>query len=260
MRKLNADWLAHPEVTILLTVHRKPCAADALESILAQTRLRDVEVLVVDSGQWFEPATGETKDDDISQAMARIFDRYTGRHPFTWVFTDEPENLIRTRCPIGWVTNSVIRKGWIRGRYMATFYDDDRYHPDFVKRMAGHLDDHPDDQAVLCSQNRYRRNRDGSEDLVGALPVVAPRRPGEFDCQVDGGQIMWRTELLDKIGDPWMSEDPADAICRHSDGIFLERLAAAAQAAGAPAIHGIPDVLYDHRFTEWSAYTPIDRL
>jgi hypothetical protein len=206
------------------------------------------------------PGTGETRDDPISIAMARIHERYLGLFPFTWIFTDEAPDLAVTKCPIGWVTNEVIRRGWVRGRYVATFYDDDQYHPDFVKRMAGHLDDHPDDAAVWCSQNRVRLNRDGSADLVSVIPAIAPKRPGEFDCLVDGGQIMWRAELFDKIGDPWLTEDPTDSVCRHSDGLFLEALALAAQAAGSPVIHGIPDVLYTHRFTQWSTYTPIDRL
>jgi hypothetical protein len=260
MKKLTADHLARPEVTIVLTAHRKPCLVDALNSILVQTRLRDVEVLVIDSGQWFDPATGETLDDPTSIAMARIHERFLGLHPFTWAFTEEPPDLIRAKCPIGWVTNEVIRAGWVRGRYMCTFYDDDVYEPEFVARMAGHLDDHPDDAAVWCSQNLVRLDRDGTEQLIGVRPAIAPKRPGEFDCQVDGAQVMWRTELLDKIGDPWLPEDPADAVCRHSDGIFLEKLARAAETAGSPVIHGIPDVLCSHRFTQWSAYTPIDRL
>jgi hypothetical protein len=66
---------------------------------------------------------------------------------------------------------------------------------------------------------------------------------------------MFRREVLDKIGDPWLPEDPADAVCRHSDGIFLEKLA---QVCGV--VHPIADVLYDHRFTPISTYTPTDRL
>lgn len=260
MRKLTTDHLAKPEVTILLTIHRKPTAGDALASILDQTRLRDVEVLVVDSGQWFDPATGETRDDPVSIAMARIHERYRGLFPFTWIFTEEPPDLTRRKCPIGWVTNEVIRKGWVRGRYMATFYDDDRYEPEFVARMAGFLDDHPDDAAVWCSQNRVKLHHDGTEELIGVIPAIGPKSPGQYDNWVDGGQVLFRTELLDKIGDPWLTEDPTDSVCRHSDGLFLEKMALAAQASGSAVVHGIADVLYTHRFTQWSTYTPVGRV
>jgi hypothetical protein len=69
--------------------------------------------------------------------------------------------------------------------------------------------------------------------------------------QVDGGQIMFRRTVLDAIGDPWLPEDAADGSCRHSDGIFLEKLGAVCGTVPA-----IPEVLMDHRFTPISTYTP----
>lgn len=237
-----------PAVTCILTAHMKPYLRDAVESVLAQTRLDDVEVLVLDSGQW------QGRDDDVSATMAAVHRDYQDRAPLDWRFTGEGPDLRREKCPIGWVTNEAIRAGLVRGRYVCTFYDDDRYHPTFFERMAGYLDDHPDELAVWCSQNRIRLERDGREQLVGVIAATGARRPGQWDCHVDGGQVMFRREVLDAIGDPWLPEDPADGVCRHSDGIFLEKLGAV-----CGVVNPIPEVLYDHRFTPISTYTPSSR-
>jgi hypothetical protein len=74
-----------------------------------------------------------------------------------------------------------------------------------------------------------------------------------MDCQVDGAQVMFRREMLDRIGDPWLPEDPDDGSCRHSDGIFLERLA---QAAGVIHPVGTGAPLVTHRYTPFSRYSP----
>lgn len=233
-----------PAVTTVLTVHMKPYLRDSLDSVLAQTRQHDLHVLVVDSGQWIG------RDDPTSKAMAAVHADYSGHPILEWVFTGEGPHLRDFRCPVAWATNEVIRAGLVRGRYMCTFYDDDRWHPTFVEKMAGYLDEHADASAVWCSQNRIRLDRDGSETLVGVIAATAPKN-GNWDCQVDGGQIMWRRTVLDAIGDPWLPEDPADGSCRHSDGIFLEKLGAV-----CGTVPNIPEILYDHRFSPISTYTP----
>lgn len=233
-----------PAVTILLASHMKPYLRDAIKSVLGQTRT-DMQVLVVDSGQWIG------RDDDRSFKMAAIYDDFHNHPQVDWVTTGEGPELRRERCPIGWTTNEVIRAGLIRGRYVSTFYDDDQYHPDFVERMAGYLDAHPEAPAVWCSQDRVRLDPDGTETLVGRIEATGPRGPGQWDCQVDGAQIMFRREVLTLIGDPWLPEDPGDS-CRHSDGIFLEALS---RAVGVP-VPAIGDVLLRHRFTPISTYTP----
>lgn len=236
-----------PAVTILLTAHMKPYLRDSLESVLKQTRLRDVQVLVVDSGQWIGV------EDPVSSAMADVYWDFQSHPVVEWVFTGEGPDLRQELCPVAWATNEAIRAGLVRGRYMSTFYDDDRYHPTFVERMAGFLDQHPDAPAVWCSQNRIILRPDGTEQFHSVIPASGPKSSG-WDCQVDGGQIMWRTALLDLVGDPWLPEDPGDT-CRHSDGIFLEKLG---RVAGT--VPAIGDILMDHRFTPISTYTPSGRM
>lgn len=233
-----------PAVTCLLTSHMKPTLAQAVDSVLAQTR-KDFELVIVDSGQWIG------RGDDTSLALAAAHATYSAHPLVRWVTTGEQPRLALRRCPVAWATNEAIRAGLIRGRYMCTFYDDDLYKPEFMEKMAGYLDRHPQTGAVWCSQQRLTLNRDGSHAEAGSIMATGPKYGAQFDCLVDGAQVMWRTRLLDAIGDPWLPEDPEDGCCRHSDGIFLNRV-----GVTAGEVPNIPDVLTVHRFTPWSAYTP----
>ena len=219
----------------------KPLVGEAIKSVLTQTR-RDIQLVVTDSGQWLH------KTDGPSEAMRAIWMYH--RSQVEWRFTDEPPGLRQHKCPIGWVTNRAFREGWLRGDYIATLYDDDLWYPTFAEKMAGFLDEHPEAFAVWCSQDRLQVSTDGLTRQVGTILATAPKR-GNWDNAVDGGQVMFRREALGLIGDPWLTEDPADAVCRHSDGMFLEKLGAV-----AGVVPNIPDVLCANRKTPLSAYSP----
>jgi hypothetical protein len=183
--------------------------------------------------------------------MHHIYRRYE-HHPLVeWVSTGEGPELRRDVCPVAWVTNEALRAGLVRGRYVFMAYDDDVHHPEFMARMAGYLDDNPAAQAVWCSQDRVRLGPNGEKILVGRIAAEAPRHPGTWDCHVDGAQVMMRAEVLDAIGDPWLPESPDIGSCRHSDGLFLEKMGLV-----TGPVPNIPDVLVTHRFTPLSTYTP----
>lgn len=231
-----------PRVTCIVASHMKPYLRDSLESVLAQTRL-DIQVIVVDSGQWHR------LDSDVAVQMGEIYREYHTHPLIEWYSTGENGDLKQHRCPIGWATNEVIRAGVVRGRYVCTFYDDDVYHPQYMEKMAGYLDEHQDVRAVWCSQERVRL-RDGV--TIGAIHATEVKHGAQFDGVVDGTQVMFHRDLLAELGDPWLTEDPTDAVCRHSDGIFLNRIGIA-----AGDVPNIPEVLVWHRFTPISAYSPM---
>lgn len=226
-------------VTIILTSHMKPTLGEALASVMAQTR-RDYECVVMDSGAW----QGQT--DERAMLMRDAIGRAAGLGGFRLAFTGEPPDLRLHKCPVSWATNEAIRRGYVTGDYVCTFYDDDLYEPTYIEKMAGYLDEHPEADAVWCSQDRIRWPAGTRERFIMA---DRPKHPGQMDCQVDGAQVMFRRSVLDKMGDPWMPEDPQT--CGHSDGIFLERLVSI-----VGVIPNIPDVLVTHRFTPYSTYTP----
>ena len=220
----------------------KPTVGQAIASALAQTR-RDLEVVVVDSGQWIG-GSGEAAD-----GVALAHRDYAGHPLVTWVTTGEQPGLPGRVCPVAWATNRAIEAGCVRGRYVCTFYDDDLYRPRFMEVMAGYLDEHPEAAAVCCSQARTVLRRDSSSEPAGEIRSPLPRRPGQMDCQVDGAMVMFRRGCLDEMGPPWIPEEPAS--CGHSDGLFLEKLA---RVAGI--IPGVDEILCEHRYTPYSTYTP----
>lgn len=250
-----------------MCVHMKgDLTRTSLDSVLAQSRLDDVHLLVVDSGQWLHENLaaaaseniagwlgddpGNVVDSDVARQMAKIYTEYSAHPNVEWTFTGEGPDLRESKCPVAWATNEAIRKGLVRGRYVCTFYDDDRYHSRFMERMAGWLDEHPEHNAVWCSQRRVAVRLDGTEVVVGAIPATGTRHGGTWDCQVDGGQVMFRREMLDLVGDPWLPEEPQT--CYHSDGLFLNKLGAV--AGPVPAI-GM--ALCDNRKTPLSTFSPI---
>jgi glycosyl transferase family 2 len=220
-----------PLVTIILTSHQKPTLRDALNSVLAQT-FADYECVVMDSGQWMD-------DPRIGLRHKRLI----------WVRTGEPPDLRNHFCPVAWATNEAIRAGLVRGKYVCTFYDDDVYEPTFLERMVGYLET-TGEEAVWCSQNRVRLTESGETQPAGYIGAEHTLYPGMIDNRVDGGQVMFARAALMRMTDPWLPEDPADGSCRHSDGIFLERL-----CATVGKINPLDEMLYTHRFTPYSTYS-----
>lgn len=231
-----------PSVTIILTSHMKPFLQDAIDSLMAQTR-KDFHVLLIDSGQWFG------KNDEVSQRMREIYTLYGSNPQIEWYFTGENENTHKEVCMVARAFNKVVEGGLIRGKYFCTFYDDDIYYPQFVEKMAGFLDAHPESHGVMCSENRTMLNRDNTRTSTPALMVNASKSGQSFDCAVDGMQIMMRKTVLDKIEKPWINEDVLN--CSHSDGVFLNKVGAVVDK-----IDFIPDILAEHRNTIYSTFTP----
>lgn len=232
----------NPTVTIILTSHMKPTLADAIASVISQTRM-DFECVVMDSGQW------RNKDDELSQKMHFIYATSQAPH-LRWEFTDEEPGLHDRVCPVGWATNEATSRGLVRGKYVCTFYDDDLYDPRFVETMAGYLDEHPDELAVWCSQARAAL-RDGRTEETGRIMADRILTPGTIDCRVDGGQVMFRREVIEQMGDRWMTEERGE--CWHSDGVFLEKLVLLCGGEIRPV--GLMDPLMTHRNTPYSTYS-----
>jgi hypothetical protein len=233
-----------PAVTCVLTSHLKPSLGEAVDSVLSQTR-KDFQLIILDSGQWI----GKTSK--IARQMKGFYEEYSFHPLIDWITTGESASLYEQACPISYVTNQAIRAGIIRGRYMCTFYDDDIYEPQFFEKMAGYLDTHPKIGAVYCAENIYAVNEDGTYWQTGILPADAPRSgAGNFDCRMDGASVMWHTSALEEMEQPWLPEDPDYNACRHSDGVFLEKLAAVVGTVG-----NVPDTLVKNRATPWSTFT-----
>lgn len=232
----------NPAVSVIMPSHMKPeYLPDALDSIIEQTRL-DIHIIVVDSGEWIN------KKDDRSLSMQAIHDVYS-LHPLVeWFTLGEKPGLIARKCPYAYIINEVLRKGLSRGKYISFATDDDVFAETYIEKMAGFLDENSEAPAVYCAQDRVDLHEDGSQTPRGGLPADEPRTI--FDNHVDLLQVMVRAAILPMLSaeQEWLPEDPDDSICRHADGVFLDKIGALA------SVPNIPEALVTHRFTSLSTY------
>jgi glycosyltransferase involved in cell wall biosynthesis len=220
-----------PKVTVVMVTHNKPSWKNALDSI---PQHENVEVIIADSG-----------------GLAPYIQAYVqGRPTVTLVTTGESNNFRDNYCPISKVTNEVFKAGLVRGEYFCCFYDDDEYLPGFFKKMTNFLDVTYYNW-VRCSQKREALQPDGT--IIETPPLIADAdiTTKAFDCRVDGGQVMFRTELMHKLEYPYWPEDPDWNSCSHSDGIFFDK----AFDVYGPMGH-IEEVLMVNRKTPHSTYSP----
>lgn len=113
--------------------------------------------------------------------------------------------------------------------YICWLSDDDIMLPNFAKDLCGHLDTHPEIDAVYGTTEHCTFDMaTGISTHIRTLPqdgfpiYNAANSPY---CRIDGGQFVHRRSTLNKISYPWYSETH-DA-CRHCDGRFAEKIAAA---------------------------------
>lgn len=222
-----------PKVTVIMVTHKKSTWRDAYASIPSDPH---IEIIIADSGE-----------------LAVDIQEFINEGPeinTTLVITGEDANFRKDFCPISKVTNEVFKAGLVRGEYFCCFYDDDEYLPGFFKSMTNFLDiTHYN--WVRCSQRREALQPDGT--IIETPPLIADAdiTTKAFDCRVDGGQVMFRTELMHQLEYPYWPEDPDWNSCSHSDGIFFDKAFDVYGTMGH-----IEEVLMINRKTPHSTYSP----
>lgn len=233
-----------PKITCLMMVHGKPTIREALESVNMQSA-DNFELVIIDSGVWINST--DPKHQDIAYCYSMLH----AEPRVSWYMTGELKDARKVYCPVSHWTNKAIELGLIRGKYFCTFYDDDIYYPDFLEKMSSYLDAHPDINWVRCTENRVQILPDGTKKSTPALEARQIIEGKNFDCVVDGMQVMYRTEVLNKVPQPIMDENPDWNSCSHSDGIMLNRLS---EYFGP--MHYIEEALCEHHNTVYSTFTP----
>lgn len=244
---MNGIKILEPTITCLMMSHMKyPYFEEAVESVLAQTRV-DYELIIVDSGAWIgKPGQQETD-------MNICYLKYKEHPRITWITTGELPDMHKSICMVAHWTNIAYKQRLLRGKYFCTFYDDDYYYPEFFEKMAGYMDANPDCMAVRCTQARAKIHENGLKEYTPSLEAKEDISGQNFDCRVDGGQVMLRTEVLDKIPYPLLDENMEH--CSHSDGVFLNKVGAVIDK-----MHFINETLYEHRHTPISTFTPTHKV
>lgn len=169
-----------------------------------------------------------------------------------WVTTGEEIGDNERFCMVGKTMNDAFRRNLVTGEYFCTFYDDDIYHKDFFAIMTETLDAYPEYPAAMCNQLRSEIYMDGSKTFTGSLIPASNISGRNFDCRIDGGQVVFRTSVLELIEQPYMFENKG-AECSHSDGIFLDRIG---EAVYPQEFLWIDQTLMENRKFPFSTYSP----
>lgn len=115
--------------------------------------------------------------------------------------------------------------------YIIWLSDDDLLTPNALELLAGHLDTHPEHDAVYgLAEHRLYWPAEGVQRHYRTLPADGGNAVYSAACDpcgnIDGGQFMVRKIGLDKVGYPYTPEQ-ADGSERTNDGILMRRVARA---------------------------------
>ena len=231
--------MAQTIVTIVMPSHLKPMIAEAIDSVLAQTE-RNWNVVIYDAGHW-------TVDPD--SPMHPIYAKYSKLDPrIEWIITWDALDFSSHYCPVSYRYNQAVREGKVTGTYSVVMPDDDLIDPLYLECLVEKLEQGHD--AAYCSQVSVNY-KDGITSPRGGL-TASKVLTGNCVGSVDLLQVMWRTSVLERLTEPYFSQDPRDEICRIQDGLFFNRLCEVIDG-----IYPVPEVLCTHRATPMSTYSPI---
>jgi len=190
------------------------------------------------------------KPDYVAEAIGSVLDQDCGDFEL-WVLENSTDD--RTRKVIGpllgdpriryleldipaaqrescYITSQLLNTFYPRaeGRFIFYLSDDDLLQPGCVAEVTRFLEEDPARGVCYFSQRQVVW-RDGCWQDCLVIAADQPRGTGTqmvtVDCHIDGGQIAYRTSCLRALTQPWFPEDPDPSVARHSDGLFMQKLA-----------------------------------
>jgi glycosyltransferase involved in cell wall biosynthesis len=165
---------------------------------------------------------------------------------------DDLDEIRNSRYITSWLLNQHYPRA--QGDFIFYLSDDDLLHPAIFGEIAKHFDENLDHDALYFSLARSPAGLPGEGTDFGSSvwpPIIASvsRGPSQVDCQIDGGQVCYRKEVLTRMEQPWFPEDARGDTACHSDGLFLDKLAHLA------TFHPLPVYGVKHRMTPLSTWT-----
>ena len=231
--------MAETLVTVVMPSHLKPLIAEAIECVLSQT-IPNWNLVIYDAGHWIT---------DPESPMHPIYAHYTKLDKrIEWIVTGDGLDFASRVCPVSYRYNQAHREGKVVGKYSCVMPDDDLIAPTYMERLTQELERGFD--AMYCSQTSVNY-KNGTTSPRGGL-TASQTLTGDCVGRVDLLQMMWRTDVLERLEPPYFPEDPSDAVCRIQDGLFANRLCSVTDG-----IHPVNEVLSTHRYNPQATYSPI---
>lgn len=203
---------------------------DAISSVLAQTYPN------------FEYIILENSDDGVTRKIVHR-EKDSRVHIIDADFSAKDRNKIYVES---YLKNTYFPKA--QGKFIMNLADDDMLMPDC---FAEHLEEFNRNSAHLVNFHSCRITYLNSHQPDEILPAVKTFGPHRSPLQrMDGGSIMFKKELLDRVSQPFFKCNWFDA--HISDGLFLNKL------AREVTIYPINKILHIKRVTKISTHTFID--
>ena len=193
----------------LLSYNKKGFALDALRSVLSQSH-QDYELWVL-----------ENSTDNETRTV--IKDSGLLNDPRIKYIELDIDQAVRDSAYVpAWLLNRYYPKA--NGEYIFYLSDDDVLEWNCLSKCVAHLDEHPEQYVCYFTLLIAGITEPGSSLIpFGCARADLIRTSGQLDGKVDGGQVVHRKACLDKLDQPFFTEDLPDA--SHCDGTFLESLA-----------------------------------
>lgn len=200
-----------PKVSIFIPSYNKGILAiQGINSIINQT-FSDWELLVVDNSQ--------DKDSrkiirDVCKSDSRI--KYLERD-----FTNEE----RQRGFVGSILFNEYMPT-LTGQYVMYKSDDDLLDPTCFEKCVAFMDSHPEVNVGWFSMKTTEENNNNEFEQIGEIKANRLLGFGQpdtrVDCMLDGGQIFYRREVMDKLEQPFYPSDWL--LASHADGRYMEQI------------------------------------
>jgi hypothetical protein len=150
-----------------------------------------------------------------------------------------------------WLMNMYYPKA--NGDIIFYLSDDDVLDPKIFGRIVRHFDENPEIDALYFHLARGFVKDPGegiNMESSNYPPILADiiRGPDDVDCQIDGGQVAYRTSVLEKLEKPWIPDSKGNG-ANHADGLHLVKVATVAP------IHPLHYYGVKHRFTPVSVWS-----
>lgn len=232
-----------PLFSIFLLSHNKgPYVVQAVQSVLNQT-FQNWECWIM-----------ENSTDTYTRPLlkARVPSILTDKR-FHYEEIDVPDSVRATKYVPCWLHNKYYSKA--NAPWIGLLSDDDLFMEDCFEVTADHIKDNPEWEVVWFGLKGIKAT---DHTVVKGMPVCMIPANGlrgkgcdnwNIDGYIDGGQIMHRKTCLDTIEKPWFPETTVPGEARHSDGLFLLKL------AEHYTFQPIYRTLVIHRFTPVSTWT-----
>jgi len=123
--------------------------------------------------------------------------------------------------------NETVRMQTDPDDYIAWLSDDDYLLPNFAEDLGGYLDKNTWCGACYGLSNHMLIDENGRKTFYRTLPEIAPEQYDTLNTpggKIDGGQVLVRRRLLDRLGYPYTQEQ-LDHSNRVNDAMLINRIA-----------------------------------